>query len=59
MSTLDYDQSTRRFQVHLSTGIRDPLTNSVIGVLIIGLDVEKALRMNDLLFPQPLTATGP
>ena len=59
MSTLDYDQSTRRFQVHLSTGIRDPLTNSVIGVLIIGLDVEKALRMDDLLFPQPLTATGP
>ncbi|GGE31729.1 hypothetical protein GCM10007421_01860 [Halopseudomonas oceani] len=48
MSTLNYDQSTRRFQVHVSTSIHDPQGGAVIGVLIIGLDIEKALRMEDL-----------
>lgn len=47
MSTLTYDQSTRRFQVHVGTRIRDPQSDATIGVLIIGLDIERALRMDD------------
>ncbi|MEL0167687.1 MAG: transporter substrate-binding domain-containing protein [Pseudomonadaceae bacterium] len=57
MSTLTYDQSTRRFQVHVSTPIRDPQTDTTIGVLIIGLDIERALSMDDS--PSLLRAESP
>lgn len=57
MSTLTYDQSTRRFQVHVSTPVRDPQTDATIGVLIVGLDIERALRSDDS--PAPLHRESP
>ncbi|MEB3735284.1 PDC sensor domain-containing protein [Halopseudomonas pachastrellae] len=41
MSQLAYDQSTQRYQVHISTSVRDPQTGAIIGVLIIGLDTNE------------------
>tara|TARA_Y100000748_G_scaffold23549_1_gene17879 strand:+ start:2141 stop:3388 length:1248 start_codon:yes stop_codon:yes gene_type:complete len=49
MGQLGYDQSTRRYQVHISSGVRNPHSGEVIGVLIIGLDIEQALRMENAL----------
>lgn len=41
---LEYDQSAQGFQVHISSQIRDPASHEVIGVLIIGLDIQRALQ---------------
>jgi len=38
-----YDESTRLFQVHVSRAVRHPETGELMGVLIVGVDVEKAL----------------
>lgn len=48
MGQLAYDQSTQRYQVHISTSVRHPQTDAIIGVLIIGLDIGRALRMENL-----------
>jgi len=42
---LDYDESTRHFQVHISNRLRDPDTAEVIGVLIVGLGIEQAMQL--------------
>lgn len=38
-----YDESTRRFQLHVSQPVLDPQSGELIGMLIIGVDVDKAL----------------
>lgn len=43
---LEYDQSSQGFQIHISSQIRDPVSDDVIGVLIIGLDIQRALQAN-------------
>ncbi|RHW23146.1 transporter substrate-binding domain-containing protein [Pseudomonas jilinensis] len=48
MGPLEYDQSTQGFQVHVSSQIIDPISGKVVGVLVIGLDIELALRMNGI-----------
>ncbi|MBQ0741976.1 MAG: hypothetical protein KBT85_01655, partial [Pseudomonas sp.] len=45
---LEYDQSAQGYQVHISSQIRDPASNEVIGVLIIGLDIQRVLQANGL-----------
>jgi len=40
---VEYDESTRRFQVHVSQPVRDPDTGELLGMLIVGVDVDKAL----------------
>lgn len=40
---LHYDQSSEAYHVHLSTALRDPRSDEVIGTLIIGLNIERAL----------------
>ncbi|WP_174958996.1 substrate-binding periplasmic protein [Halopseudomonas pelagia] len=45
---LEYDQSAQGYQVHISSQIRDPASNEIIGVLIIGLDIQRVLRANGL-----------
>jgi len=42
---LEYDESTRLFQVHISTRLRDPRTGEAIGVLIVGVDIERAMQL--------------
>ena len=42
---LDYDQSAQSYQVHISSQIRNPENNEGIGVLIIGLDIQQALKI--------------
>lgn len=48
IGTLQYDQSSQAYQVHISEQIRDPDTKEVIGTLIIGLNIERALLKSDL-----------
>ena len=43
---LEYDQSTQGYQVHISSQIRDPASDEIIGVLIIGLDIQRVLQAN-------------
>lgn len=43
LGPLEYDQSSQAYQVHISIAIRDPGDNELIGTLIIGLDIERAL----------------
>ena len=50
MGPLSYDQSTQRYQVHVSNAVRNPSNGEVIGVLILGIDIERALKMEDSLF---------
>ncbi len=38
-----YDESTQRFQVHVSRPVRDPDSGAPIGVLIVGVDIDRAL----------------
>lgn len=38
-----YDESTRRFQVHVSQPVMDPDTGERLGVLIVGVDIDKAM----------------
>ncbi|HSX84657.1 MAG TPA: transporter substrate-binding domain-containing protein [Cellvibrio sp.] len=40
-----YDESTRRFQVHVSLPIYAPDIEASIGVLTVGVDIEKALSL--------------
>ena len=40
---VEFDQSSEAYQVHISIGIRDPKNNELIGTLITGLDIERAL----------------
>lgn len=40
-----YDESTRRFQVHVSLPIYAPDIETSIGVLTVGVDIEKALSL--------------
>ena len=40
-----YDESTRRFQVHVSLPIYAPDIDTSIGVLTVGVDIEKALSL--------------
>jgi len=42
---LDYDQSAQSYQVHISSQIRNPENGEVIGVLILGLDIQQALKI--------------
>jgi hypothetical protein len=44
IDVVEYDQSTRRFQVKLSVPVRDGQRH--IGVLSVGIDVERALATN-------------
>lgn len=48
IGALEYDQSSQAYQVHISEQIRDPDTNEVIGTLIIGLNIERALLKSGL-----------
>ncbi|GAA6130749.1 transporter substrate-binding domain-containing protein [Halopseudomonas sabulinigri] len=50
MGPLSYDQSTQRYQVHISTAIHRPGGGEVIGVMVIGIDIERALKMENSLF---------
>lgn len=43
---LEYDQSTQGYQVHISSQMRDPASDEIIGVLIIGLDIQRVLQAN-------------
>ncbi len=38
-----YDESTRRFLVHVSLPVRDPDTDELLGVVTAGVDIQKAL----------------
>lgn len=40
-----YDESTRKFQVHVSLPVTDTDSGEWLGVLIVGVDVEKALSL--------------
>ncbi|WP_157719187.1 transporter substrate-binding domain-containing protein [Halopseudomonas salegens] len=44
LGVLEYDQSSQRYHVHFSSQILDPQSGEVIGVMVIGLDIGKALR---------------
>ncbi len=44
---LEYDQSAQAYQVHISSQIRDPASDEVIGVLIVGLDIQRVLQANE------------
>lgn len=44
LGPLEYDQSSQRYHVHVSSQIRDPGSDEVIGVLVIGLDIGKVLQ---------------
>ncbi|HDZ55796.1 MAG TPA: transporter substrate-binding domain-containing protein [Pseudomonas xinjiangensis] len=48
LGDLVYDQSTQSYQAHVSSQIRDQQGN-LIGIMIVGLDIERALRMNGLV----------
>ncbi|MEH6567028.1 MAG: transporter substrate-binding domain-containing protein [Halopseudomonas sp.] len=50
MGPLSYDQSTQRYQVHVSNSVRQPSSGEVIGVIILGIDIERALKMDNSLF---------
>lgn len=50
LGPLEYDQSSQRYHVHISSQIRDPDSGEAIGVLVIGLDIGKALQQ----WQQPL-----
>ncbi|TVP91994.1 MAG: hypothetical protein EA348_02915 [Pseudomonadaceae bacterium] len=50
LGPLEYDQSSQRYHVHVSSQIRDPDSDQAIGVLVIGLDIGKVLRQ----WQQPL-----
>jgi ABC-type amino acid transport substrate-binding protein len=43
IENIRYDESTRRFLVHVSLPVRDPETNQVLGVVTAGVDIQKAL----------------
>lgn len=43
LGALRYDQSSEAYQVHISSPVRDPVDGEVIGTLIIGLNIERAL----------------
>lgn len=43
---VSYGESTRRFQVSVSRPLFDPDSGQVIGVLIVGVDVEQALSLD-------------
>jgi len=47
ISELNYDQSTGTYQVHISIPVREPEHSEIIGTLIIGLNIERALRKAD------------
>ena len=51
MSPLSYDQSTQRYLVHISQAVRNPSNGDVIGVIILGIDIELALKMEKSIFP--------
>jgi len=44
--TVVYDESTRLFQIHVSRPVYHPETGRPMGVLIVGVDVEKALAVD-------------
>ena len=50
MGPLNYDQSTQHYQVQISTAVRHPSSNDVIGVIVLGIDIERALMMENSLF---------
>lgn len=47
MGPLSYDQSTQRYQVHVSNAVRNPSSGEVIGVIIMGIDIERALKVEN------------
>lgn len=49
MGPLSYDQSTQRYQVHVSNTVRNPSSGEVTGVIILGIDIERALKMENSL----------
>lgn len=49
LGPLSYDQSTQRYQVHVSNTVRNPSSGEVIGVIILGIDIERALKMENSL----------
>lgn len=57
ISPLNYDASARRFQVHASTPVFSQ-DNELIGVLSIGIDIEKALRGLGLTDSDQLSAVN-
>ncbi|WP_300301467.1 hypothetical protein [Ferrovibrio sp.] len=42
---VDQDESTQKFQTQVSVSIVDPASNSVIGAVTVGLDVEMLMEM--------------
>lgn len=42
-----YDESTRRFLVHVSLPVRDPDTDELLGVVTAGVDIQKALSTTE------------
>lgn len=46
-SPVVYDESTRRFQVHVGVPLHDPDTEKPLGVLSLGVDVELALASEE------------
>lgn len=43
--TVGYDESTRRFQAHVSMPLYGPGSDDAIGVMTVGVDIEKALSL--------------